>query len=89
MSGCRPANNPMDPNHKLANIKDGTPVDTARYQKLVGKLIFLAHTHPDTALSVSVVNRFMHSPYEEHLDAVYRILRYLKGTLGNGLFFEK
>ena len=23
MSGCRPADTPMDPNHKLADIKDG------------------------------------------------------------------
>lgn len=89
MSGCRPADTPMDPNHKLADIKDGTPVDTARYQKLVGKLIYLAHTRPDIAFSVSVVSQFMHSPYEEHLDAVYRILRYLKSTPGKGLFFKR
>ena len=89
MSGCRPADTPMDPNHKLADIKDGTPVDTARYQKLVGKLIYLAHTRPNIAFSVSVVSQFMHSPYEEHLDAIFRILRYLKSTPRKGLFFKK
>src|ERR1044072_6435970 len=31
----------------------------------------------------------MHSPYEEHLEAVYRILRYLKGNPGKGLHFKK
>ncbi|EXB75222.1 hypothetical protein L484_026004 [Morus notabilis] len=31
----------------------------------------------------------MHSPYEEHLEAAYRILRYLKNSLEKGLFFEK
>ena len=31
----------------------------------------------------------MHSPYEEHLAVVYRILRYLKMTLRKGLFFVK
>ena len=30
----------------------------------------------------------MHSPSPEHFDAVHRILRYLKGTLGKGLLFE-
>ncbi|XP_024039345.1 uncharacterized protein LOC112097978 [Citrus clementina] len=36
-----------------------------------------------------VVSQFMHSPYEGHLEAVYRILRYLKDTPGKGLYFKK
>ena len=31
MSGCQLADTPMDPNHKLVEIKDGTPIDTTRY----------------------------------------------------------
>ena len=31
----------------------------------------------------------MHSPSKKHLEAVYRILRYLKGTPGKGLLFQK
>ena len=31
----------------------------------------------------------MHSPYAKHLDAVYRILKYLKSTTGKGLLFHK
>ena len=31
----------------------------------------------------------MHSPVEEQLKAVYRILRYLKTTPDKSLFFEK
>lgn len=31
----------------------------------------------------------MHSPYQCHLDAATRILRYLKGTPGRGLMFRK
>jgi len=87
MSGCRPADTPMDPNVKLWE-KGSVPVDTGRYQRLVGKLIYLSHTRPDIAFSVSVVSQFMHFPFEEHLEAVYRILRYLKGNPGKGLFFK-
>ncbi|CAJ2644587.1 unnamed protein product [Trifolium pratense] len=75
---------------EVARSKDGSVrVDTGRYQRLVGKLIYLSHTRPDIAFSVSVVSQFMHSLFEEHLEAVYKILRYLKATPENGLFFRK
>lgn len=89
MSGCRPVDTPMDPNVKLGEKEKGIPVETGRYQRLVGKLIYLSHARPDIAFSVSLVSQFMHTLYEEHLEAVYRILRYLKGTPGKGLFFKK
>ncbi|XP_050909535.1 uncharacterized mitochondrial protein AtMg00810-like [Lathyrus oleraceus] len=78
----------MDPNAKLWG-EGNVSVDTGRYQRLVGKLIYLSHTRRDIAFSVSVVSQFMHSPFEEHLEAVYRILRYLKGNPGKGLLFKK
>ena len=31
----------------------------------------------------------MHAPSEEHMEAVYRILRYLKSAPGKGLLFSK
>ena len=89
MSGCKPSNTPIEVNTKLGEVKDGVPVDTGRYQRLVGRLIYLSHTRPDIAFAVSMVSQFMHSPYEKHLEAVYRILRYLKGTPGKGLLFKK
>lgn len=35
------------------------------------------------------MSQFIHSPHEEHLEAVYRILRYLKRTPDKGLLFKK
>ncbi|RVX07328.1 Retrovirus-related Pol polyprotein from transposon RE1 [Vitis vinifera] len=74
---------------KLGIEKESTPVDRGRYQRLVGRLIYLSHTRPDIGFAVSAVSQFMHSPTEEHMEAVYRILRYLKMTPGKGLFFRK
>ncbi|RVX07727.1 putative transposon Ty5-1 protein YCL074W [Vitis vinifera] len=57
-----------------------THVDTGRYQRLPRKLIYLSHTRPDIAFAISVVSQYMHAPYKEHMEAVYGILKYLKGS---------
>ncbi len=88
MSGCRPANTPIDPNVKFGN-KEGRLVDKGQYQRLVGKIIYLSHTRPDIAFAMSLVSQFMHSPMEEHEEAVFQILRYLKSSLSKVLFFKK
>ncbi|XP_054789357.1 secreted RxLR effector protein 161-like [Prosopis cineraria] len=64
-------------------------VDKERYQRLVGKLIYLYHTRPDIAFAVSVASQYMCDPRKKDLEAVYRILRYLKGTPGKGFLFKK
>ena len=87
--GCKPVSTPIDPNIKLGNVKESKPVDKGRYQRLVGKLIYLSHTRPDICFAVGVVSQYMHSPFQEHYDAVLRILHYLKGCPGRGLFYGK
>ena len=89
MMGCKPVDTPMDANVKLDMKENDEPVDKGQSQRLVGKLIYLAHTLPDIAFVVSCVSQFMHSPSKSHLDVVYWILKYLKGTPGRGLLFQK
>jgi hypothetical protein len=85
--GCRPTPTPIERNHRLMS-EAGSPVDRERYQRLVGKLIYLSHTRPDIAFAVSVVSQFMHDPRTRHMDAVIRIIRYLKGCPGRGLLYS-
>ena len=79
----------MDSTTKLGTKEDCAPVDKGRYQRLVGKLIYLSHTRPDIGFSVSAVSQFMNNPNEEHMEVVYRILRHLKLTPGKSLYFKK
>ena len=72
MLGCKLVDTPMDPYNKIGTRKDASLVDKGQYQRLVGKLIYLEHTRPDISFAVSLVSQFMHSPTEEHQDAVYR-----------------
>ncbi|XP_022850776.1 uncharacterized protein LOC111372627 [Olea europaea var. sylvestris] len=89
MLECKLADTPITQNLKLSECSDQVPMNKGRYQKLVGKLIYLSHTRPDIAYAVSVVSQFMHSPSKDHMDAVTRILRYLKSSAGRGLMFSK
>ncbi|RVW71223.1 Retrovirus-related Pol polyprotein from transposon TNT 1-94 [Vitis vinifera] len=68
---------------------DSHPTDKDRYQRLVGKLIYLTHTRPDIGFAVSMVSRYMNNPNERNMKAVYRILQYLKKSPGRGLYFKK
>ncbi|KAA0040884.1 Beta-galactosidase [Cucumis melo var. makuwa] len=82
--GCRLADTPIEFNCKLGNSDDQVPVDKEQYQRLVGKLIYLSHTRPDIYFAVSAVSQFMQAPYEEQMEVVKRILRYLKTAPGKG-----
>lgn len=55
--------------------------DKERYQRLVGRLIYLSHTFSDIAYVISMVNQLMHALGPTHFEVVYGILRYLKRTL--------
>ncbi|RVW38886.1 Retrovirus-related Pol polyprotein from transposon TNT 1-94 [Vitis vinifera] len=50
--GCKPTETPMDTTVKLEESDGSAPVDKGRYQRLVGKLIYLSHTRPDIGFSV-------------------------------------
>ncbi|BBG97367.1 ABC-2 type transporter family protein [Prunus dulcis] len=89
MLDCKPADTPIVQNHHLGEYPDQVLTNKERYQRLVGRLIYLSHTRPDIAYAVSVVSQFMHSPSEDHMNAVLRILRYLKSAPGKGLMFSK
>ena len=89
MLDCKPADTPMVQNCKLGEYPDQTPTNKEKYQRLVGRLIYLSHTRPDIAHAVSVVSQFMHAPSEDHMSAVWRIIRYLKSAPGKGLLFAK
>ncbi|CAL2227071.1 unnamed protein product [Prunus armeniaca] len=89
MLDCKPADTPIVQNHHLGEYPDQVPTHKERYQRLVGRLIYLSHTRPDIAYAVSVVSQFMHSPSEYHMNAILRIVRYLKSAPGKGLMFSK
>ncbi|XP_055804148.1 uncharacterized mitochondrial protein AtMg00240-like [Solanum dulcamara] len=97
LSGARPSPTLLEVNHKLrtvdydahvGNKADPEVEDLVGYQKLIGKLIYLTITSPDICFDVQVRSQFMQRPKQSHLDANMRVVRYLKGLPGLGLFFS-
>ncbi|KAG8503428.1 hypothetical protein CXB51_001585 [Gossypium anomalum] len=86
--GYKPADTPMEANLRF-NKEDGSLVDREKFQRLVGKLIYLSLTRPDIAFPVNLISQHMTNPTEEHMAAANRILKYLKKTPGHGLMFKK
>ncbi|RVW74747.1 Retrovirus-related Pol polyprotein from transposon RE1 [Vitis vinifera] len=89
MLGCQPVNTPIEEGLKLCVEPNQVSTDKGRYQRLVGRLMYLAHTRPDLAYALSVVSQYMHNPGEQHMNAIMRILRYLKNAPGKGILFAK
>lgn len=86
---CKPADTPIAANHGLMIEQGAKSTNKEQYQRLVGKLIYLAHTRPDIAYVVGVISQFMHQPQKHHMEAAMRVVRYLKGSVGRGIVFKR
>ncbi|RDX71655.1 hypothetical protein CR513_48958, partial [Mucuna pruriens] len=64
--GYKTSGVPIEQNHRI-RCEESPIIEKSKYQRLVGKLIYLSNTRPDIAYVVSVVSRFMHNPKERHL----------------------
>ena len=89
MSACQPADTPVVEGLKLCVETNQVLVDKGRYQRFIGRLMYLAHTRLDLAYALSIVSQFMHNPREQHMNAIMRILRYLKSAPKKGILFTK
>lgn len=89
MMDCRSVSTPAEVNKNL--IVSNSSVETSfPFREAVGSLMYLMiATRPDIAFAVGVVCRHLDKPTQEDIVAVKRIFKYLQGTKGFGLYFNK
>jgi hypothetical protein len=91
MMEAHPRGTPMETTIRISkDDSPKTPNDDIRtqYQQILGSLLFAGiMTRPDLANACAQLGRVMSSPGQLHLDALKRVLRYVKGTLDKGIQF--
>ncbi|XP_042978944.1 uncharacterized mitochondrial protein AtMg00810-like [Carya illinoinensis] len=76
--GCKPSTTPMDSNLKLSK-DEGTLLDR--------QLLYLTITRPDLTFSTHLLSQYMAAPRLPHLQVAYKVLKYVKNSPTQGLFF--
>ena len=85
---CCPVATPFEHSIKL-EPHEGCPVKQHDYAKVIGSLMYaMTCTRPDIAYAVGRLSRYTSNPNKEHWRAVYRVLKYLKGTINFSLVYS-
>lgn len=85
--GAKPSLVPIELNHQLARAA-GPLANAHQYRRLIGRLIYLTNTRPDLAYSIHILAQFMQKPLLPHWEAALKVVRYLKGSAGQGIFLK-
>ena len=86
--GCKPISTPIDYTLKLS--KDSGPLleDMSSYCKLIGRLLYFTHTQLDICYAIGRLSQFLDHPIQMHHQVAHKVLRYLKNSLAQGLYFS-
>ncbi|KAF5458793.1 hypothetical protein F2P56_022798 [Juglans regia] len=82
---------PMEQNLRLPKSDSVDPLldDPASYRRLISHLLYLTLTRLDLSYSVNTLSQFLDQPRQSHYDAAIKVVRYVKATTGQGLFFSR
>ncbi|XP_019154280.1 PREDICTED: uncharacterized protein LOC109150752 [Ipomoea nil] len=85
---CKPVKTPMVTSIKFSKDIGNKLEDASQFKKLVGKLLYLTITRPDISYEIQQLSQFLNCPTCIHMQAAHMVLRYVKASPGQGLFFS-
>src|SRR5277367_2799972 len=90
MQDSKPASTPLSSGARLTNAKaTDTLTDQREYQSMVGNLMYaMLATRPDLAQSIQQISQFSQMPTTMHEKASKQGLRYINGTVDEGITFN-
>ncbi|XP_019195815.1 PREDICTED: uncharacterized protein LOC109189657 [Ipomoea nil] len=84
---AKPTSTPVTTSQKLSSLEGTALAKPEDFRRLVGKLLYLTNTRLEISFAVQQLSQFVDKPMDTHLMAAHRVLRYLKGSPGKGLFY--
>ncbi|XP_022023783.1 uncharacterized mitochondrial protein AtMg00810-like [Helianthus annuus] len=88
MDSCKPVATPVDTGSKLGANSSAPFPDPTTYRSLADALQYLTFTWPNISYAVQQICMHMHSPSDDHWNALKRIIRYIQGTSDYGLYLN-
>src|SRR5579859_5112858 len=90
MQNSKPASTPLSSSARLTKVT-ATEVlaDQKEYQSMVGSLMYaMLATRPDLAQMIQQISQFSQKPTKTHEKAAKHALRYLNGTIDQGITYN-
>ena len=84
----KPCSNPCASNHHFVPALSPLLTIPIAYSSLVGALQYITFTRPNLSYAMQEACQFMSKPTQHNLIAAKRILKYLKGSLHMGIYFQ-
>jgi hypothetical protein len=88
MLECKSMNTPTETKLKLLVDTSSKLVDATLYRHIIGSLMYLTNTRPYICFVVNTLSRYLVEPRRVHIVAAKHVMRYLKGTLDFGLYYN-
>ena len=88
MLECKAMDTPMDTILKLLAEESLELVDVTQYRQIIGSLMYLTNTRPDICFAANTLSQYLVQPRHVHLIAAKHVMRYLKGTIDFGLYYD-